>query len=98
VFNGTVIRNERQSYTGSQPGDTVDTFSPLADYADGVTVGSTGNIGSGSPALLYGTGGAGFVSGAVVAKYTAVVGGFVRQTLFSYTFDPTLFIGVDVSN
>jgi hypothetical protein len=98
VFNGTVIRNERQSYTGSQPGDLVDTFSPLADYVDGVTVGSTGNIGTGRPALLYGTGGAGFVSSAVVANYTAVVGGFVRQTLFSYTFDPTLFIGVEVSN
>ena len=98
VFNGAVIRNERQTYTGFRPGDRIDTFSPLANYANGVTDGTTVNVATGGAELLTGTGGAGFVSSAVLSKYTAVGTGFVRLPVFSFTFDPTLFIGVDVSN
>jgi hypothetical protein len=98
VFNGVAIRNQRAAYTGAFPGDRIDTFSPIANYANGVTVGSVTIVGTGGDGLLYGTGGAGVVGNAVLTRYVPFGTGFTRTNLLNPTFDPALFIGVNVSN
>ncbi len=98
VYNGSIIRIQRTSFTGAHAGDQIDSFAPLADYANGVTVGSASITGTPAPCLLYGTGGEGFVSDSIFSRYVSNNGFSSRQVVYDRTFDSTLFIGVNASN
>jgi hypothetical protein len=96
IYNGVNIR-ANPNFTGLGAGDIVTQFQPIANYANGVTVGMTQFQNAGQGLLITGTGGAGQVSTAVLSRFNFVGANLVRQPLFTVVPVPGLIAGAYVS-